>query len=90
MRYVTCFSWMRSHWIIHCQRCLFTQPRKYKQLGWHSTRGPLLFGVFNTTVWTVLVNICNLELLHFITFNEREVDWHWQYVTYSPLFLVNL
>jgi hypothetical protein len=61
-------------------RCLFTQPRKYKQLVWYNTRGPLLFGVVNTAVWTVLVIICNLELLHFKTFNEREVDWHWQYV----------
>jgi hypothetical protein len=26
------FSWMRSHWIIYCQRCLYTQAQKYKQL----------------------------------------------------------
>jgi len=33
MRYIDCFSWTRLCFIICCQRCLYTQSRRYKQLG---------------------------------------------------------
>ena len=61
MRYVIWFSWTRSHWILYCQRCLYTQPRKYKQLGKCNRRVPLLYAVVITAIWAVLVIICNLE-----------------------------
>ena len=51
MRYVICFGWTRSHWILYCQRCLYTQPRKYKQLGKCNRRVPLLCGVVITAIW---------------------------------------
>ena len=50
MRYVTCFNWTRSHWILYCQRCLYTQPRKYKQLVTCNRRVPLLYGVVITAI----------------------------------------
>jgi len=53
-RYVECFSWTRL--------CLYTQSRRYKQLGAYNRRGLLLYGGGGVTaVWAVLVNICNLE-----------------------------
>ena len=58
MKYVIWFSWTRSHWILYCQRCLCTQPRKYKQLG---TRGLYCMVLLLQQYGLVLVNICNLE-----------------------------
>ena len=31
MRYS--LSWRRSHWIMYCERCLYTQAGKYEQQG---------------------------------------------------------
>jgi len=42
---------------------LYTQCRRYKQLGTYNRRVLLLYGGggTGTAVWAVLVNICNLE-----------------------------
>jgi hypothetical protein len=40
---------------------LYTQHTKFKQLQTYSRWGSLLCGVVITAVWTVVINICNLE-----------------------------
>jgi hypothetical protein len=60
-RYCDCFSWMRLCFIICCQRCPYTQSRKYKQLAAYNRRVLLLYDGIVTAVWAVLVNVCNLE-----------------------------
>ena len=61
MSYINCFSWTGLCFIICCQRCLYTQFSRYKQLGVYNRRVMLLCGGGVTAVWAVLVNICNLD-----------------------------
>jgi hypothetical protein len=44
----------------------------------NNTSSPLMYVVI-TAEWTVLVNVCNLELYHFKVFNDGEGNWHLQY-----------
>ena len=44
MRYSDCFRWTRLYFIVCCQRCLYTQSRRYKQLGTYNRRVLLLYG----------------------------------------------
>ena len=65
-RYIDCFGQMRLCFIICCQRCLYTQSRRYKQLGAYNRRVLLLHvggggGGCVTAVWAVLVDNCILE-----------------------------
>jgi len=63
-RYADYFSWMRLCFIICCLRCLYTQSRRYKQLGAYNRRVLLLYGGGGgvvTAVWAVFVDICNIE-----------------------------
>jgi len=57
MRYMDCFSWMRLCFIICCLRWLYTQSRRYKQLGAYNRRVLLLCygGGGVTAVWAVLL-----------------------------------
>jgi hypothetical protein len=50
--YVVCLSQMRSLWITHFHRCLYTQPRKYIQLPICNRRGLLLYVVVMSAIWT--------------------------------------
>jgi hypothetical protein len=54
---------VRLCFIICYQLCLYTQSRRYKQLGAYNRRSLLLYGGGGgvTAVWAVLLNICNLE-----------------------------
>jgi len=42
-KYIACFGWTGSQWIIYCGRCLYIQPRQYKQLQIFTRRGWLLY-----------------------------------------------
>ena len=71
-RYMDRFGWMRLCFIICCQRCLYTQSRRYKQVGAYNRRVLLLHvgggggsggggGGGVRAVWAVFVDICNIE-----------------------------
>jgi len=73
---------------IFIHRCI-----KYKQMWSCTRRDSLIYGVVITAIWTVLVEICNLECRYFKTFNfndENVGDWNirkcW---TYNLLLLIN-
>jgi len=53
-----CFSWMRLCFIVCCQRCLYTQSRRYKQLGAYNRRVLLVYVV----VVVVVLEQCRLSL----------------------------
>ena len=62
-RYMDCFGWMKWCFITCFQRCLYTQSRRYKQLGAYNRRVLLLHGGGGgggggggvTAVWAVLL-----------------------------------
>ena len=87
MRYS--LSWTISHWIMYCQRCLYTQAGKYKQLGlkWH--KKPINVCCYSiTAVWTAVVNSCNCNILRFLMTGRVTGTWSTCW-TNDPLFLIN-
>ena len=90
MRCVLRFSWTRSHWILYCQRCVYTQSRKYKQLG-TTEEAHYCMVLLLQDYGLVHVNFCNFKILRLLILMMKVgATGTWSACwTYDPLFLVN-